>query len=106
MSIEKITDSDFENYISSNDKVVVKFIADWCGSCKLFSPKFKRIAGEEKYKDIKFIEVNAEENENARRLSGVDNLPFISLFKLGEKIEGRATAKEEKLVELIETHFL
>lgn len=106
MAIEKLNDSEFQTYLHSNEKVVVKFMADWCGSCKLFAPKYKRIAGEEKYKDIKFIKVNAEENENARRLSGVDNLPFIAIFKSGKKVEGRATAKEEKLIELIETHLL
>jgi thioredoxin 1 len=106
MTIEKLNDSEFETYLKSNEKVVVKFMADWCGSCKLFAPKFKRLAEDEKYKGIKFIEINAEENENARRLSGVDNLPFIALFKSGEKIEGRATAKEEKVIELIETHLV
>lgn len=106
MSIEILNDSNFEHYINTNEKVVAKFVADWCGSCKLFAPKFKRIALEERFNGIKFIELNAEENEQARRIAGVDNLPFVALFISGQKIEGRATAKEEKLVELIETHLL
>lgn len=106
MDIQIITDSNFTNYITENEKVVVKYMADWCGSCKLFAPKFKRIANNEKFQGIKFIEVNAEENELARKSGGVDNLPYIAFFKSGEKIDGRATSIEEKVVELIESNFL
>ncbi len=104
--IKILDDATFNDYINANEKVVVKYMADWCGSCKLFAPKFKRIAGDEKFQNIKFIEVNAEENELARKSAGVDNLPYIAFFKSGERIDGRATAKEEKVVELIENYFL
>ncbi len=31
------TDNDFESLLKSNSKVIVKYYADWCGSCKLFA---------------------------------------------------------------------
>ncbi len=96
------TDTDFENLIKSNDKVIVKYFADWCGSCKLFSPKFKRHAADEKNADILFLDVNAEENEIARKMGGVDNLPFIATFKNGVLLEGTATSKEEYLQKIID----
>lgn len=99
--LQTSTDTDFETLIKSNDKVVVKFFADWCGSCKLFAPKFKRHAADETNAGILFLDVNAEENEQARKLAGVDNLPFIATFKNGVLLEGAATSKEEYLQKMI-----
>lgn len=99
--LQTSTDTDFETLIKSNDKVVVKFFADWCGSCKLFAPKFKRHAADETNAGILFLDVNAEENENARKLAGVDNLPFIATFKNGVLLEGTSTSKEEYLQKMI-----
>ncbi len=99
--VQVSTDSDFESLLKSKDKVVVKYYADWCGSCKLFSPKFKRHAADENNAGILFLDVNAEENENARRLGGVDNLPYLATFKNGVLLEGTATSKEEYLQKMI-----
>lgn len=100
--VQLSTDTDFEKLISSNNKVVVKYYADWCGSCKLFAPKFKRHSNDETNSDILFLEVNAEENEAARKLGGVDNLPFLASFKNGVLLEGTATSKEEYLQKMID----
>ncbi len=96
------TDNDFESLLKSNSKVIVKYYADWCGSCKLFSPKFKRHSKDEKNADILFLEVNAEENENTRKLGGVDNLPYLASFKNGVLLEGTATSKEEYLQKMMD----
>lgn len=102
MSIQLVTDSDFNEALSSNDKVVVKYFANWCGSCKLFSPKYKRISGDERFSDVVFLDVNAEENPEARKLAEVNSLPFFAIFKEGKLVEGAATSLESKVVEMIE----
>lgn len=101
MAVTSSTDQDFKNQIQNRPQVVVKYFADWCGTCKLFSPKFRRISEDEKYKDILFLDVNAEENQEARKLAGVDNLPFFATFKNGKLLEGNATSKEEVLLDMI-----
>lgn len=101
MAVITSTDDDFDDVIEQNKKVVIKYFADWCGSCKLFAPKYKRLSEDDQYNGITFLEVNAEENEFARRKSGVNNLPFFSIFKDGELVEGVATSKEEVVVDLI-----
>ncbi len=100
--VQLSTDNDFETLLNSNQKVVVKYFADWCGSCKLFAPKYKRHSNDENNTDVIFLEINAEENEQARKLGGVDNLPYLASFKNGALLEGTATSKEEYLQKMID----
>lgn len=93
--VTKANDGDFGQFLSSDDVVAVKYYADWCGSCKLFAPKYRRISDEEQFTNVRFLEVNAEENPAARKSAGVDNLPFLAVFKNGQLVEGSATSKED-----------
>ena len=49
-----------------------------------------------------FLEVNAEDNEIARKIGGVDNLPYLASFKNGTLLEGTATSKEEYLQKMLD----
>lgn len=102
MAVELVTDANFKEELKNNSNVIVKYYADWCGSCKLFAPKYKRLSNEDRFSGIRFLDVNAEENEEARKLAGVDNLPYFAIFKNGELIEGSATSKEEAVVAMLE----
>lgn len=102
MSVVKSTDSDFKKLIAENEKVVVKYYADWCGSCRLFSPKFNRLSDDERFKGTVFLDVNAEQNTEARKMAGVSNLPYFAVFKNGELVEGATTSKEEYLIEMLQ----
>lgn len=101
MSVQVSTDADFEQLIKENDKVIVKYFANWCGSCKLFAPKFRRLSDDERFEGVTFLDVNAEENVTARKLAKVNNLPFFAVFKDGELLAGLPTSKEEVVVGLI-----
>lgn len=101
MAVTLHTDSDFAQALQANEKVIVKYFADWCGSCKLFAPKFKRLSNDERFAGIAFLEINAEVSPEARKLAGVDNLPFFATFKNGQLIAAQSTSKEENVVELL-----
>ena len=101
MAVDLITDQDFTSTLKSNDKVIVKYFADWCGSCRLFSPKFKRLSNDERFEGIKFLDVNAEKNPDARKLANVTNLPFFAVFKDGELVDSIASSKEDAVLELL-----
>lgn len=101
MAVIQTTDQEFNEQISNHTKVVVKYYADWCGSCKLFAPKYKRLSADERFPDIAFLDVNAEANPQARKAAGVTNLPYFAVFKNGVLLEAVATNKEEAVVELI-----
>ena len=102
MAVQLATDADFVQIVKDNDRVVVKYFADWCGACKMFSPKYKRVSNEEANEGIIFLEVNAEHSPEARKAGGVDNLPFLASFKAGSLAEGSAASKEEYLRKLID----
>lgn len=102
MAVVTSTDADFSSIISGNSKVIVKYYADWCGNCKLISPKFRRLSDDERFQGIVFLDVNAEENEEARKVANVDNLPFFALFRDGELIQGKAASKEEAIITMLE----
>lgn len=102
MSVITASDADFEALLKDNEIVIVKYYADWCGSCRLFTPKFKRLSADERYAGVAFLEVNAEKSPNARKLANVDNLPFIAVFKNGELVEGASTSKEDYVTGMID----
>lgn len=101
MSVIVATDNDFEQHLKTNENVVVKYFAGWCGSCRLMAPKFNKLSETEAHSNVTFLDVNAEENENARKLAGVNNLPFFATFKNGELQNTVFTGKIEKVEEII-----
>jgi thiol-disulfide isomerase/thioredoxin len=100
--VTKTNDSEFLTLIANHPKVVVKYYADWCGSCRLFAPKYKKLSEKEEYTDVLFLDVNAEENPEARKFGGVNNLPFFAVIKDGNLMAGDTTAKEEGVEKMIQ----
>ncbi len=101
MAVLSIDDAAFADVLAQNPNVVVKYYADWCGSCKLFGPKFRRLSEDAAYDGVTFIEVNAEHNPEARKAGGVNNLPFLAAFHKGQRIAGASTSKEEVAKEFL-----
>lgn len=101
MAVIVATDNDFNEVLNTNKKVVVKYFADWCGNCRLFSPKFKRMSDDEAFANVTFVDVNAETSPEARKLANVSNLPFFAVFQDGQLVDSVAASKEEAIRELI-----
>ena len=101
MPVVQATDTEFQDLLNSNEKVVVKYYADWCGNCRLFSPKYKRLATQPEFANVTFLDVNAEVSPEARKAAGVTNLPFFAVFKNGQLVDSVAASKEEAVVNLI-----
>ncbi len=101
MAIQTVEDPEFEKQLEANEKVIVRYFADWCGSCKLFTPKYRRLSEDERFQEVAFLDVNAEKNENAREKVKPDNLPFFATFEKGELKDATSTTKEEQVVEML-----
>lgn len=102
MAVIVADDNNFSELLKENNVVVVKYFAGWCGACRLFKPKFRRLSEDDRFEGVAFVDVNAEESPNTRALAGVNKLPFFAVFKNGELVEGIPTSKEDAVVELIE----
>lgn len=102
MAIIPANDQNFNELLKDNKHVVVKYFATWCGSCKLFFPKYRRLADDDRFEGVVFLNVNSEENPEARKVAGVDNLPFFATFLDGQLIKAEATSKEDNVVAMIE----
>lgn len=97
MAVQKVNDPEFKAVLESQGKIIVKYYADWCGNCRLFAPKFNRMSEDEKNAGITFLDVNAEESPEARKLAGVSNLPYFAVFQNGQLIKGDFTSKQESV---------
>jgi thiol-disulfide isomerase/thioredoxin len=101
MAVLTITDQELSSTLEQHEYVMIKYFAGWCGSCRLFAPKYKRISENPDFNHVVFLEIDAEANPEARKLAGVDNLPFFAVFKKGVFVQGGAAAKEEFVMELL-----
>lgn len=102
MAVTIVDDSNFNQELADNQKVVVKYFAGWCGSCRLFAPKYKRLSNDDRFEEVTFLDVNAEQSPEARKAGNVKNLPTFAIFQNGELVESLASNKEDQVVALIE----
>jgi thiol-disulfide isomerase/thioredoxin len=89
-----------EEIIANNSKVMVQYMATWCGNCRIMKPKFKKLAAENE--GIPFILVDAEKYPKSRKLAVVDNLPTFAGFVNGSKVNQVQTNKFDVLKELVD----
>lgn len=101
MEIVNANDIAFEKLLKDSGKIVVKFYAGWCGSCRLIAPKFKQLAENDTYSEVSFVEIDAEHNPIARSAANVNNLPFFATFNNGKLVEGFPTSKIEAVETMI-----
>ena len=83
MNIE-VTDATFNDKVLQSDKpVVVDFWAEWCGPCKVLSPRIKSL-GEEYGEDVVIAECDVDSNPEFPAKYGIRNIPTLLFFKNGE----------------------
>ena len=62
--------------------VFVDFYADWCGPCKATTPIIDELAKD--LKDVKFVKVNVDENQDLAGKYSVFSIPTFMVFEAGE----------------------
>lgn len=85
--------------VANHDTVVVQYMANWCGNCRLMKPKFKKLARETE--GVEFVFVDAEKYPESRKMATVDNLPTFATFKNGSFVNQVQTNKFESLKNLV-----
>jgi thiol-disulfide isomerase/thioredoxin len=98
--IKELDQDNLSEIVSSNDTVVVQYMAGWCGNCRLMKPKFKKLATE--HEGAKFVLVDAEKFPESRKLAKVDNLPTFATFQKGSFKNQVQTNKFDQLKALVD----
>ena len=97
--MRELQEDNLEEIIANNQKVMVQYMATWCGNCRIMKPKFKKLATEND--GVLFILVDAEKYPESRKLAVVDNLPTFAGFVNGSKLNQVQTNKFDVLKELV-----
>jgi thiol-disulfide isomerase/thioredoxin len=78
------TYEDFQEKINGNDKIIVKFFADWCPDCTRMNMFIDPIL--EEYNYVDWYELNRDEVEQPALDYEVMGIPSLLIFKDGEKL--------------------
>ncbi len=91
MAVE-ITDSNFDELVTSSDKpVVVDFWAEWCGPCRMVGPIVEELAKEYDGKAL-VGKVNVDQNPTISAKYGIRSIPTILFLKSGEVVDKQVGA--------------
>jgi len=86
MATFNVTDESFQSDVVDADKpVLVDFWADWCGPCKMIAPALEEISDELGEK-VGIAKMDIMENPDVPGKLGVQGIPFLALYKGGEKV--------------------
>ena len=85
MAVTEINKDNFqEEVINYKGIVMVDFYAQWCGPCKMTSPIIDDLSQE--LKDIKFVKVDVDANQELSSQYNVFSIPTFMIFKNGEAV--------------------
>jgi len=79
MSVEHITEKNFQDMIKKDGIVLIDFWAEWCGPCRAFGPVFEKAAKENE--DITFAKCNTEEEQGLAGALGIRSIPTLMIFR-------------------------
>lgn len=101
MAVVQVNKDQFKQEVLANKGLVfVDFFAVWCGPCKMTEPIIHEIS--EEIKDIKFVQINVDENSDLASQYSVFSIPTFVIFKNGKAISQfvGARGKEGFLAEI------
>ena len=93
----EITDTNFEEIISSDKPVLVDFWAEWCGPCKMIGPVVEELASEYEGKAV-VGKVDVDNNPTVSARFGIRSIPTLLVFKGGEVVDKQIGAVPKSIL--------
>ena len=106
MSVVDVKDSNFDSEVLKSDKpVLVDIWAEWCGPCRMYSPIIDEVSKDYTNK-VKFVKVNADDNQKIAEKYGVMSIPTTLLIIKGNlKASMVGAVPKETLKKWIESNM-
>ncbi|PHH87873.1 hypothetical protein CDD83_8300 [Cordyceps sp. RAO-2017] len=81
--VKQLTGKTFKDFIKTNSEelVLTKFYAPWCGHCKALAPEFEEAATSLKEKKIHLVKIDCTEEADLCQEHGVEGYPTLKVFK-------------------------
>jgi len=84
MSMKDVNDADFDQEVLKSEiPVIIDVWAPWCGPCRMYGPIIEDVSKEYEGK-IKFLKMNADENERIVGMFSISSIPTTLLIKGGK----------------------
>lgn len=84
MAAVDVKEAEFDSVVlDSKIPVLVDVWAEWCGPCRLYTPVIEEVSKEYEGK-IKFVKINADENQKVVQRYNITSIPTTLLIINGE----------------------
>jgi thioredoxin 1 len=93
-------DTDVQQFLDENSKVIIMFSASWCGPCKTFKPHFQNIS--EKNDDVVFAYCDVEETNALATELEIQSVPTVVSFFNGIEEASVVGPSVDRVKELVE----
>jgi thioredoxin 1 len=84
--VVKLNSSSFDEFLNTDQPVLVDFWADWCMPCRMMAPAMEELAQAYAGK-VRFGKVNVDENPQIAGRYGIMSIPHFLIFKNGTRVE-------------------
>ena len=97
MAVLISSEEELRNLSYEKPYLAVKYHNDSIPFCQLLYEEYSELSEDEKYKDITFVRINADENRIAQQLIEKDVYSFMSIYKNGLLIESKTISDVEDI---------
>lgn len=82
----------FKDFVSTEERVIVEFGAEWCGPCRAMEPTLERMSSENPGRVGK---VDVDDQATLAATFGIRNIPTVIAFQGGKALEKKVGLLDE-----------